>query len=176
MSMEWLSLWIIANNNHLRPSKTCLESANDKARVVQYHVSKCCRTSRPSPSYVDPFTGWFLLYNEASNSQIPISVRQRSPCGKIGIDLDDFDKATKTLMISLLKLRQRRQRLMLRGTVAKAPATFKDIMHAIMKKDTKNQEKWGLAVAELAKLYHKQVLLDFECFQDYVNATYGDQG
>jgi len=139
--------------------------ANAAARVVE--------AQRRLTSYVDPFTGWFLFRNEETGISTPISVRQRSPW-KDSIDLDDLTKP-RDFNDFIAQIAAATATSHVRGTVAKAPAQFKDIIHSIMKKDKKNQKKWGKAVAELAKAYHEQVLLDFECFQAFVEMNYGTQ-
>ena len=149
-------------------------SANDKAWygvMFPNAAARAVEAQRRLTSYVDPFTGWFLYHGTVTGMDTPISVRQRSPW-KHSINLDaltslqDFSdfvaqiaKATATSHV--------------RGTVAKAPAQFKDVFHGIMKHDVKNnRKKWTVAVAELAKQYHEQVMIDFECFQKFVKTHY----
>lgn len=148
-------------------------SANDKAWygvMFPNAAARVVEAQRHLTSYVDPFTGWFLFHDTATGIDTPISIRQRSPW-KDSIDLDeltsprDFSDFVAQIAIATATSH-------VRGTVAKAPAQFKQVFHSIMKHDKKNRKKWGVAVAELANQYHEQLLLDFECFQDFVETYY----
>lgn len=137
--------------------------SNAAARVVE--------AQRRLTSYVDPFTGWFCLHDDATGIATPFSVRQRSPW-KDSINLDDLTKP-KDFNDLIAQIGIATATSHVRGTVAKAPAQFKDVIHSIMNHAKENQKKWGIAVAEFAKTYHEQVLLDFECFQEYVDTNFG---
>lgn len=133
-------------------------------------ASQVAMGQRRLTSYVDPFTGWILLEDENGVPQ-PYSVRQRSPW-KESFDLDslvhhgDFIDFSAQIAIATATSH-------VRGTVAKAPAEFKDVIHSIMsEKDTRKE--WGEVVERIARAYHKQVLLDYSCFKEYVDNKYGD--
>lgn len=55
-----------------------------------------------------------------------------------------------------------------RGTASKSPGQFKEVITAAFAAPYA-RTTWGVAVAKVAAQYRQQVLLDFECFRDYVN-------
>ena len=59
-----------------------------------------------------------------------------------------------------------------RGSVGNAPATFKEVIKAVLG-TSYARETWGVSVARVAMAYREQVLLDYECFVEYANATVG---
>ena len=134
--------------------------SNAAARVVE--------AQRHLTSYVDPFTGWLMLPDE-HNGLRPFNVRQRSPWqNSINLDSltrpDDFNDFIAQIAVATATSH-------VRGTVAKAPAQFKDVIYSIFMEKKSNKKKWGKQVANLAKAYHEQVLLDYECFRAYVQVN-----
>lgn len=133
-------------------------------------ASQVAMGQRRLTSYVDPFTGWILLEDDNGVPQ-PFSVRQRSPW-KESFDVDslvhhgDFIDFSAQIAIATATSH-------VRGTVAKAPAEFKEVMHSIMS-DKDTRKEWGEVVERIARAYHKQVLRDYRCFKEYVDAKYGD--
>ena len=141
---------------------------NEAARVAE--------AQRRLTSYTDPFTGWIVLKNlnpeaETYGQYQPFSVRQRSPykdtidLGSL-TDLDDFKEFVAQIGISTATSH-------VRGTVAKAPGDFKRVIGAIFGGSEHKRHEWGRLMAKVAHAYHEQVKLDFECFRDYVQQTYG---
>jgi uncharacterized protein (DUF2252 family) len=136
--------------------------SNAAARVVE--------AQRHLTSYVDPFTGWLRLKDDKSGLLQPFNVRQRSPWkNSINLDKlthpDDFNDFIAQIAMATATSH-------VRGTVAKAPAEFKHVIYSIFKEKKSNKKKWGKRIAKLARIYHEQVLLDYECFRAYVNANY----
>lgn len=52
-------------------------------------------------------------------------------------------------------------------TVAKSPGQFKHVIKLLLAGD-RDRRRWSDLVAEIALSYREQVLLDFDCFKDYV--------
>jgi Uncharacterized protein conserved in bacteria (DUF2252) len=141
---------------------------NEAARVAE--------AQRRLTSYTDPFTGWIVLKNlnpkdETFLQDQPFSVRQRSPW-KDSIDLDsltdldDFKEFVAQIGISTATSH-------VRGSVAKAPGDFKHVIGAVLGGSEHKRHEWGRLIARASHLYHDQVLLDFECFRNYVQEHYG---
>ena len=59
-----------------------------------------------------------------------------------------------------------------RASVGKAPAHFKEVIDAALGTSYARMT-WADSVARVAKEYREQVLLDYECFFEYANATAG---
>ena len=134
-------------------------------------ASQVAQGQRRLTSYVDPFTGWIMIDDDNGTPQ-PFSVRQRSPW-KDSFNLDtlthpsDFRDFSAQIAIATATSH-------VRGSVAKAPADFKDVIHSIMSNKA-TRSGWGDVVERLAHAYHEQVLKDFACFKGYVDTKYGDQ-
>ncbi|CAB9519586.1 Uncharacterized protein conserved in bacteria (DUF2252) [Seminavis robusta] len=140
---------------------------NEAARVVE--------AQRRLTSYTDPFTGWVMLRNLDPNSTSygqdqPFSVRQRSPW-KDSLDLDsltdpdDFNQFVSQMAISTATSH-------VRGSVAKAPGDFKHVIGTVLGGSEHKRQEWGQVLAKVSRGYREQVLLDFECFRDYVQEHY----
>lgn len=129
---------------------------NEAARAVE--------AQRRLTSYTDPFTGWIVLGNET------LLVRQRSPwkdspdVGKL-TDPGDFIEFTKQIAVATATSHTR-------GTVGKSPGQFKHVIKSIFGKK-KNRKAWGKSVRKIAQNYHEQVILDYRCFKEFVEANYG---
>ena len=132
-------------------------------------ASQVAMGQRRLTSYVDPFTGWILLEDDNGVPQ-PFSVRQRSPW-KESYDLDTLVHH-KDFMEFSAQIAKATATAHVRGTVAKAPAEFKEVVDAIMS-EKEAREEWGEILERIARAYHKQVLLDYGCFKEYVDAKYG---
>lgn len=132
--------------------------ANDAARVV-------AAQSRLT-SYTDPFLGWILLPGE-NGTERPFSIRQRSPW-KSSIDIDklkhehDFEEYVEQIALATATAH-------VRGSVAKPPADFKHVVASVL--GTKSiRKQWTRFLTGLAMSYRDQVLLDYQCFKDYVDS------
>jgi len=124
--------------------------ANEAARVVQ--------GQRHLTSYVDPFTGWVILDGKA------FAVRQRSPW-KDSPDLEkltDLDNFAEFMeQIAMVTATSH-----VRGTVSRSPGQFKDVLASVLQGKVRKQ--WSRSIVSLALSYHQQVLLDYECYRDYM--------
>ena len=58
-----------------------------------------------------------------------------------------------------------------RGSVSSSPGQFKEVVSAALGAPFA-RATWGVAVSNLAAAYREQVLLDFQCFQDFVRSNY----
>jgi uncharacterized protein (DUF2252 family) len=141
--------------------------ANAAARTVE--------AQRRLTSYTDPYTGWVLLtMNDTSTNglqQQPFSIRQRSPW-KESFELEDLTDPDEFSEF-MSQIAEATATSHVRGSVAKKPGDFKSVIQALLGNSKAKRKTWGRAVAVLASAYHEQVLLDFECFQEYVSDKYG---
>jgi uncharacterized protein (DUF2252 family) len=130
---------------------------NEAARVVE--------AQRRLTSFTDPYTGWGLLNDDQGTPQ-PFSVRQRSPWK----DSPDLFRLTdpRDFEDFMAQIAAATATSHVRGSVAKRPGDFKHVIRALLGRK-KERREWGRAVARLAHAYRAQVLLDFECFQEYVD-------
>lgn len=133
---------------------------NEADRVVQ--------AQRHLTSFVDPFTGWIYLPDKDGNDR-PFYVRQRSPW-KDDPDLDAI-KNVEDFVEFMMQVAAATATSHTRGTVGKAPGEFKHAIKAILGKK-RYRNRWGKAVAKLAHAYREQLVLDFECFQEFVKTNY----
>jgi len=128
---------------------------NDAHRAVE--------GQRRLTSYVDPFTGWVILDDK------PFVVRQRSPW-KSGYDLssltapDDFIDFMEQIAVATATSHAR-------GSLAKSPGQFKHVISGALR-HWADRKTWGDAIATVAYDYREQVLLDFQCFKDWVDENY----
>ena len=137
---------------------------NEAARTIE--------AQRRLTSYTDPFTGWVLLPDQNGVEQ-PFAVRQRSPWK----DAPNLDKLTDPEEYAdfIGQIAMATATSHVRGSVSKKPGAFKDVIKALLGKKSKRRT-WGKAVSLLASSYHKQVLLDYECFANYVKENYPQSG
>ena len=135
--------------------------------MFQNEAARAVEAQRRLTSYVDPFTGWVLVDDEA------LVVRQRSPW-KDSPDLDaltdpkDFNEFMTQVAVATATSH-------VRGTVAKSPGQFKQVIASVLGNKS-TLKRWGNAVALVAENYHNQVELDYECFKEYVQLNYPQEG
>lgn len=143
-------------------------SENDRAwynNLFQHPADRVAQGQRRLTSYTDPFTGWVTIDDQV------FGVRQRSPW-KDSIDLDklldvdDFEDFVAQIAIATATSH-------VRGSPAMPPADFKTVIHSIMESSV-NRREWGHGVEKFARAYHEQVLLDYECFANFVKEKYGN--
>ena len=132
-------------------------------------ASQVAMGQRQLTSYVDPFTGWIMLEDDKGVPQ-PFSVRQRSPWKETFVveslvKVDDFIEFSAQIATATATSH-------VRGTASKTPSEFKQVIDSIMSEKESRQE-WGEIVERIARAYHKQVLLDYSCFKEYVDSKYG---
>ena len=129
--------------------------SNEAARAVS--------AQRRLTSYTDPFTGWIFLNGSA------FVVRQRSPW-KAGFDLSSLssyaDLAEFVQQIAVVTATSHA-----RGTVGKSPGQFKEVVSAALGMPYA-RATWGIAAANVASAYREQVLHDYKCFKEFVEANY----
>lgn len=150
-------------------------SKNDRAwyrNIFQNSADRAVEGQRRLTSFVDPFTGWISLDDDNDGVFDHFVVRQRSPW-KDSFDLDnlsdrnEFKDFAEQIAIATATSH-------VRGSVAKAPADFKNVIDAIML-DQQDRKEWGKGVENFAQAYHQQVLLDYKCFCEFIEAKYGIQ-
>lgn len=126
-------------------------------------ASRAVLAQRRLTSYTDPFIGWIYLNDSA------YVVRQRSPW-KAGFDLASLssyaDLAEFVQQIAVVTATSHA-----RGTVGKSPGQFKEVVSAALGMPFA-RATWGIATANMAAAYREQVLHDFECFKEFVEANY----
>jgi uncharacterized protein (DUF2252 family) len=131
-------------------------------------AARAVEAQRRLTSYTDPYLGWLMLEDD-KGVEHPFYVRQRSPWKhEFDIDTltdpDDFSDFVKQIATATATSHTR-------GSEAKAPGAFKDVIKSILGHKF-NRQHWGDAVANLAFAYREQVLFDFQCFQGYVEDYY----
>lgn len=130
---------------------------NEAARVVE--------AQRKLTSYADPFLGWIELPDREANDTKPFYIRQRSPWKK-GPDLAKMLRKAKDFEDFVAQIAASTATSHVRGSVGRAPGDFKRNIKTLL--GGKKGRPWRKAVRNLAIAYREQVLLDFECFHDYV--------
>jgi len=128
-------------------------------------AARAIYAQRHLTSYTDPFTGWIVLDGRY------FVVRQRSPW-KANPDLDKLT-SVRDFVDFMEDVAQITATSHARGTVGKSPAQFKHVISSVLGRHWRERQVWGEAVNEVARDYRHQVLLDYECFRDYVKSTYG---
>jgi len=114
-------------------------------------------------SYTDPYVGYIYIDGDSYN------VRQRSPY-KTSFDIDSikdhraFDEYIEQIAIVTATAH-------VRGSVSKSPGQFKHNIKSLLAGD-RNRSRWSNLVTQIALSYREQVLLDFDCFEDYVMNNY----
>ena len=125
---------------------------------------RAVKAQRKLTSYTDPFTGWVSINGSA------FVVRQRSPW-KAGFDLARLSSYASfaEFVDHIAKITATSHA---RGSnPGAAPAQFKEVIASALG-STYARATWGVTVVESAAAYRKQVLLDFECFQEYVSKNF----
>jgi hypothetical protein len=155
------------------------EDAAWYARMFQNEAARVVEAQRRLTSYTDPFTGWITLknldptdMNTTFGQYQPFTVRQRSPW-KDSPDLDELTDP-KDFYEFVSQIAASTATSHVRGSVAKPPGDFKHVIATVLGPKHKRKE-WGQVVTKSARAYREQVLLDFQCFQEYVRDTYGPQ-
>ncbi len=128
---------------------------NDGARVNQ--------AQRRLTAYTDPWLGWIMLEDgvhlvkERSAWKDDIKVEKLDKFG-------DFEEYVEQVGLVIATAHAR-------GSFADAPAQFKTVVTDVL--DDKDTVKdWAGDIADIAAKYRDQVILDFECFKDWVDANY----
>ena len=128
------------------------------ASLFPNEAARAVAGQRALTSYADPYAGVAVFDGGA------YVVRERSPW-KASFDLDEFDTyAEYARYVQAIAATTATSHV--RGTVAKAPATFKDVVAAAFR-ESYARETWGVSVAKVAAAYREQVILDYDCFAAY---------
>jgi len=126
---------------------------NEASRVVE--------AQRRLTSFTDPYTGWIILNNTS------YYVRQRSPY-KNSPDLDkltDPDEFTEFMQQVAVATATSH----VRGSVAEpGSGDFKHAVKAYLGDNWRKRKEWMDFAITFCYIYHLQVLMDYECFDDYV--------
>ena len=134
---------------------------NDWYHGLFNEAMRAVEAQRRLTSYTDPFTGWVVVDNKA------YVVRQRSPY-KESFDLASLktyaEFAEYVEQIAVITATSHT-----RGTVGKSPGQFKEVVSSAFGSPYA-RATWGVSVVDIAKSYRLQVLLDFECFQEYAQS------
>jgi uncharacterized protein (DUF2252 family) len=148
-------------------------SAQDRVwygNLFKSPADRAVEGQRRLTSFTDPFTGWISLDDDNDGIFKDYVVRQRSPW-KEGFDLallsdpEEFRDFAEQIAISTATSH-------VRGSVAKSPAQFKNVIDAIMF-NRHDRKAWGIGVENFAQAYHQQVLLDYQCFCAFIERKYG---
>lgn len=134
--------------------------------LFRHPAERVVTAQRKLTSYTDPFTGWILLRDNETNTDQSFTVRQRSPW-KDGFEISDL-KDVHEFVNFVKQIGKSTATSHVRGSVGKPPGDFKTIVADLL--GGGKHYKWGHAVRDLAKWYHTQVLLDYECFQGMVES------
>ena len=133
--------------------------------LFQNPADRAVQAQRRLTSYTDPYTGWLTIDNAV------FTVRRRSPWKDGAINVDKLDENEFEEYVSQIAVAMATCHV--RGSPAKAPADFKNVMHSVMETDA-NRSKWREGVQQFARAYHEQVLLDHRCFDNFVKEKYSN--
>ena len=131
--------------------------------IFAHDAERAVVAQRRLTSYVDPYTGWITLDGQA------FVVRQRSPW-KSAPDLsaltdpDEFIDFMEQVAVATATSHAR-------GTESKSPGQFKHVIASALG-HWADRTEWGKAVASAAMHYREQVLLDWQCFKEFVDREY----
>eukprot|EP00573_Skeletonema_grethae_P001277 CAMPEP_0201687234 /NCGR_PEP_ID=MMETSP0578-20130828/1383_1 /ASSEMBLY_ACC=CAM_ASM_000663 /TAXON_ID=267565 /ORGANISM="Skeletonema grethea, Strain CCMP 1804" /LENGTH=696 /DNA_ID=CAMNT_0048171375 /DNA_START=120 /DNA_END=2210 /DNA_ORIENTATION=- len=133
------------------------------AAKFQSEADRVAQAQVALTSYTDPYVGYIYIDGDSYN------VRQRSAY-KNSIDIDSikdhraFDEYIEQIAIATATAH-------VRGSVSKSPGQFKHSIKSLLAGD-RNRSRWSKLVTQIALSYREQVLLDFDCFEDYVKNNY----
>ena len=128
------------------------------------HAARSALAQRALTSFTDPFVGWTRV------GESDFVVRQRSPW-KASFDSSGLRTyASFAEYVSQLGVLTATSHA--RGSIGKPPGTFKEIASSVLGPSSA-RASWSMAVALLAAEYREQVQLDYGCFSEYYEATYG---
>ena len=127
--------------------------------LFAHPAARAVEGQRRLTSYTDPFTGWVEIDGRA------FVVRQRSPWKDSPsledlTDVDEFVVFMEQVAISTATSHTR-------GTLGKSPGQFKHFLEAALG-EYDRRAVWAHDVERVAQNYHEQVVLDFECFVEYL--------
>jgi len=152
-----------------KSSFTTILEEDQLARYKQLFHNEADRTNKAQQSltsYTDPFVGFLVIDDR------PYSVRMRSSYKQsfdLGIltNFREFNEFIEQIAIITATAH-------VRGTVAKSPGQFKHVIKVLLG-GGHNRRRWSHLVAAIALSYREQVLLDFDCFKEYVDTKFGTE-
>ena len=152
--------WLARSRSASDASHTAHDSLESRASgaVFVNEGARCVEAQRRLTSYTDPFAGYTTIRGGVH------VVRQRSPW-KASLEFDGLDKANFVATVRQVAIVTATSHV--RGSVGKAPVQFKEVIGAALS-SVEARAQWGAAVARTAAAYREQVLLDFECFSNWV--------
>lgn len=131
--------------------------------MFRNEADRAAKAQRSLTSYTDPYVGYLIIDGSSYN------VRERSPY-KTSFDLNtltdprEFNEFIEQISIATATAH-------VRGTVSKSPGQFKHVIKLLLA-GGRNRSRWAALVVEIALSYRRQVLLDFECFHQYVETVF----
>mmetsp|Transcript_21246 Transcript_21246/g.46108 ORF Transcript_21246/g.46108 Transcript_21246/m.46108 type:complete len:728 (+) Transcript_21246:314-2497(+) len=131
--------------------------------LFRNEADRAAQAQRRLTSYTDPYVGYLVIDGNSYN------VRQRSPY-KSSFDLGTLTKP-RAFNEFIEQIAVATATAHVRGTVAKSPGQFKHVIKLLLAGD-RSRRRWSDLVAKIALSYRSQVLLDFECFKDYVETHF----
>ena len=132
--------------------------------LFKNQAARAVKAQRAITSLTDPYAGW------AKIDERDFVVRERSPY-KASFDLDELD-TYQDFAEYVEQIAAATATSHVRASVGRAPAHFKEVIDAALGTSYARMT-WADSVARVAKEYREQVLLDYECFFAYANATAG---
>jgi len=131
--------------------------------IFNNEADRSAQAQRHLTSFTDPFVGYIEIDGN------PYNVRQRSPW-KTSLDYGKLtDPRAFIEVIEQIAIITATSHV--RGSVSKSPAQFKHVVKLLLAGDH-NRRRWNDLITDIALRYHEQVLLDFECFQEYVKELF----
>jgi len=131
--------------------------------MFRNEADRSAQAQRRLTSYTDPYVGYLVIDGAAYN------VRQRSPYKS------SFDYGTLTNRRAFNEFMEQiaiaTATAHVRGSIAKSPGQFKHVIKLLLAGDH-NRRRWSELVANIALSYRSQVLLDFDCFKEYVKENF----
>jgi len=131
--------------------------------LFRNEADRAAKAQRSLTSYTDPYVGYLIIDGNSYN------VRERSPY-KTSFDLEsltdprEFNEFVEQIAIATATAH-------VRGTVAKSPGQFKHVIRTLLA-GGRSRSRWAGLVVKIALSYRSQVLLDFECFQQYIETMF----
>jgi len=131
--------------------------------LFQNEADRAAKAQTRLTSYTDPYVGYLIIDGKSYN------VRERSPY-KTSFDLEtltdprEFNEFIEQVAIATATAH-------VRGTVSKSPGQFKHVIKILLA-GGHSRSRWAALVIKIALSYRDQVLLDFECFQQYVETMF----
>eukprot|EP00633_Aureoumbra_lagunensis_P008119 CAMPEP_0197321174 /NCGR_PEP_ID=MMETSP0891-20130614/63663_1 /TAXON_ID=44058 ORGANISM="Aureoumbra lagunensis, Strain CCMP1510" /NCGR_SAMPLE_ID=MMETSP0891 /ASSEMBLY_ACC=CAM_ASM_000534 /LENGTH=294 /DNA_ID=CAMNT_0042812909 /DNA_START=705 /DNA_END=1589 /DNA_ORIENTATION=+ len=126
--------------------------------LYQNEGERCVRAQRRLTSYTDPYLGYAKIRGNI------FVVRQRSPW-KASFDFSLVP--VSELQVTVRQLAIATATSHVRGSEAKAPVMFKQVISSALGSDSA-RSRWSSAIARTAAAYREQVLLDYECFRQWI--------